>query len=216
VYRDLKPDNVLLDSEGHLRISDFGLAVILKKEDGYKVNGGAGTPGYQAPEVLQRQNYGVSADIWSLGITIFELLERTRPFHTNEEVLTETRIKFEPERSAESKDFIRRLLMKDPEKRLGCGPRGIAEIKEQAWFTGLDWVKMNQRNIKPPFQPELDRANCSADFELQDQFFSEKKEPDLSEAQQANFIGYEFNVNFRTPEPIPPHLIKYFPKKKDS
>ncbi len=107
VYRDLKPDNVLLDDTGHLRISDFGLAVFLRKEDNYTVTGGAGTPGYQAPEVILRQPYGRSADVWSLAITMYELLERQRPFRKPEDALRESRIEFHQKLKPETKELIR-------------------------------------------------------------------------------------------------------------
>jgi len=194
VYRDLKPDNVLLDADGHLRISDFGLAVILSESNKFQITGGAGTPGYQAPEILLRQPYGKPADLFSLGITIYEFLERQRPFAKPDDCLAPHRVGFHTDVSPECKSFIRGLLIPDPSKRLGAGPRGFDDIKEHPWFHGLDWVKLNAREISPPFQPELDRANCSADFELQDQFFSEKKEAEIDESLQANFVGFEFNV----------------------
>jgi len=195
VYRDLKPDNLLLDSEGHLRISDFGLAVILKKDNDYKVSGGAGTPGYQAPEVLKRLKYGISADYWSLGITLYECLERQRPFHSDEEVLSFQKVAFHHKVSAEAKSLIRGLLNPDPEKRLGCGPGGVDEIKKHPFFQDItDWTAVHDRKQTPPFLPDLDRANCLADHELQDQFFAEKKEAPLTPEQQKAFEGYEFNV----------------------
>lgn len=80
IYRDLKPENVLLDSRGHLRISDFGLAAILNSADGYKTVGQAGTRGYQAPEVLADTPYGTEVDVWSYGVTLFELLHGYRPW----------------------------------------------------------------------------------------------------------------------------------------
>jgi len=196
VYRDLKPDNLLLDSEGHLRISDFGLAVILKKENDYKVSGGAGTPGYQAPEVLKRLKYGISADYWSLGITLYECLERQRPFHSDEEVLSFQKVAFHHKVSPEAKSLIRGLLSSDPEKRLGCTAGGIDEIKKHPFFKDIDWTAVHDRKLQPPFQPDLDRANCLADHELQDQFFAEKKEPPLTAEQQKAFEGYEFNTEY--------------------
>jgi len=196
VYRDLKPDNLLLDSEGHLRISDFGLAVILKKENDYKVSGGAGTPGYQAPEVLKRLKYGISADYWSLGITLYECLERQRPFHSDEEVLTFQKVSFHHKVSSEAKSLIRGLLNPEPDKRLGCGADGIDEIKKHPFFKDIDWTAVHDRKLQPPFQPDLDRANCLADHELQDQFFAEKKEPPLTAEQQKAFEGYEFNTEY--------------------
>jgi serine/threonine protein kinase len=187
--------------------------VILKKENGYKVSGGAGTPGYQAPEVLQRLKYGTSADIWSLGITIYELLERARPFHRNEDALRDYRIVFHTDVTPEAKSLVRGMLERDPAKRLGCGADGIEEIKRHKFFAGIDWTKMNNREVKPPHQPELDRANCSADFELQDQFFSDKKEIELTDEQQLNFKGFNLNCEFNATM-LPPHLQPGYKKGK--
>jgi len=80
LYRDLKPDNCLLDEQGHVSLSDFGLAVFLKKESHFMTLGTAGTYGYQAPEVHKRVSYGPGVDVWSFGVLLYELLHRQRPF----------------------------------------------------------------------------------------------------------------------------------------
>jgi len=80
VFRDLKPDNMLLDADGHLRISDFGLACILEERNHWLTTGQAGTRGYQSPEVITDQLYGCEADIFSFGVTVYELLHGVRPW----------------------------------------------------------------------------------------------------------------------------------------
>ena len=67
MFPDLKPDNVLLDKDGHLRVSDFGLSVELKEKNGFKIRGNAGTSGYLAPELCTNEPYGLSCDFWTLG-----------------------------------------------------------------------------------------------------------------------------------------------------
>jgi len=203
VYRDLKPDNVLLDSQGHLRISDFGLGVILKKENSYKTKGTAGTAGYQAPEVIHKRSYGVSVDVWSLGVTLYELLTRDRPFHKEETFEQEQKIRFrDVELSKEAKDLVRKLLRFRPSDRLGCGSDGWDPVKHHTFFKGVDWDAFSRREATPPFTPEPDRAHCSPDHELQEQFFGDdrKKETPLTPDEQQQFATYEFNVDLKNKE----------------
>lgn len=204
VYRDLKPDNILLNDKGHIRLSDYGLAVSLDQKRAYLTEGVAGTPGYQAPEVLQHKRYGAAVDYFSLGITLYELLEKQRPFSSEQDIQANRRLEFHFPHENETKAFVRALLKPEPSERLGH--QGIEEIKADPFFATIDWRVIAERTIKPPHQPETDRANCIADFELEDQFFGDVKEPELTEAQQQLFRRYEFNVDLnhaheQLPEP---------------
>jgi serine/threonine protein kinase len=189
VYRDLKPDNVLLDAAGHLRISDFGLCTFLTQENGFRAHGAAGTPGYQAPEVVSGRGYDTRADLFSLGVTLFELAERRRPYPQDSFA---SRQPFRSQLSPTGLGFLEGLLELDPEQRLGA--RGLEELKSHAFFAGLDWEAVAAQRIKPPHQPEANRANCSPDFELYEQFVGEEPDPVPAPEQQARFAGYEFNV----------------------
>lgn len=202
VYRDLKPDNLLFDDKGHVRISDFGLCVVVDQRRNFQTDGSAGTTGYQAPEVLMHQKYSFPADIWSYGVTLYEMSQRSRPFHSNDDVLAVDKVEFHSNVSEALKDLIRGLLTKDPSKRLGCKKGvGLEEIKRHPFFLPIDWAQIAGHKIKPPHQPETDRANCLADFELEDQFFGDVKEQELTPEQQKLFKGVEFNVDLKKPLP---------------
>ena len=130
IYRDFKPENVLLDSEGHILLSDFGLAVQLEERHHFVMKGNAGTGGYLAPEVWAGEYYGVSPDFWSFGVSVYELLHGRRPYRRwNPQKDHIGKMKFLPTLSAAAKSFIKGLLTVDPRKRLGCGPSGWNEVK---------------------------------------------------------------------------------------
>lgn len=221
VYRDLKPENILLDERGNLMLSDFGLACILAKEDGYKTSGQSGTRGYQAPEVLADRWYGTEVDVFSYGVVIYELLHGVKPFsesHQNalydmsaaqsigpsavDGGLDQAHIyrKFadfalSSKLSREACSFISGLLAVDSSKRLGCGPRGWEEIKEHAFFNGIDWARVEALELTPPIKPNLDQANCSADADLADQLL-DRKPRQIKPELQARFKGWSFRTHF--------------------
>jgi serine/threonine protein kinase len=203
VYRDMKPNNVLFDEHGHVRISDFGLCVILKPDRKYKTRGKAGTSGYQAPEVLANEWYGTSADVWSFGVTIYELLEGQRPYHRNDDVEQGRgkALRYRRKESEACRDFVNALLSYDVDTRLAMGAGGWDDAKAHAWFADTDWDAMMERTVPPPHQPELNRANCSSDFELEEQFFNDGVDAKLTADQQSLFEGYEFNTTYTPPEP---------------
>lgn len=215
IYRDLKPENILLDEDGHLCVSDFGLVYDLTETKDGMTSGEAGTRGYLAPEVLvQNGRYNWSQDIWSYGITLYELLHLTRPFHATHEVLTGA-LHFasrDSSLSADCHDLLRGLLEKTPSARLGCDPNLKWEaIKRHPWFKSIDWDAAKTRGLRPPFLPDVDVANCSPVFDLEDQFFGDEKTEKFTPEQQARFSGFEFNVD--NPHAgsgggIPPPMLK--------
>jgi len=164
VYRDMKLENVLLDHNGHCRISDLGLAVVTK----VKIKGYAGTPGYTAPEMIKNKLYGPSADIFSYGVMLYRMLCGSKPFKGKvDRDLDKAVIEKKPQFPKEifSKDAIsllNGLLQKKPENRLGCGEKGIQEIKEHPFFESIDWGLLEAGYIDPPFVPNKFDVNAAS------------------------------------------------------
>ncbi|KAI6181685.1 RAC serine/threonine-protein kinase [Aphelenchoides besseyi] len=160
VYRDLKLENLLLDRFGHIKIADFGLC----KEDmsiNDRTSTVCGTPEYLAPEVIENLNYGRSVDFWSLGVVIYEMLVGRLPFYTQNhgklfELILNAPVRFPSSLSANARLLLSGLLMKDPSKRLGSGQNDWRELLPYGFFEGIDWNLLYQKQIEPPFVPELD------------------------------------------------------------
>lgn len=164
IYRDMKLENVLLDNEGHCRISDLGLAVVTK----VKIKGYAGTPGYTAPEMIKNKLYGPGADIFSYGVMLYRMLCGQKPFKGKvdrdlDKAVQDRKPTFHQEVfSKDAISLLTGLLQKRPEHRLGCGPRGIEEIKEHAFFKSIDWGLLEAGYIDPPFVPSRDEVNTQS------------------------------------------------------
>jgi serine/threonine protein kinase len=159
VYRDLKPENILLDSKGHVKLTDFGLSIMLEDEDdkAYTI---CGTPQYVAPEVLLKKGYDKAIDWWSLGCVMYEMLVGKLPFPIKRGVKMNVRIyersvEFPKNINKDAKDLIQKLLVVDPQKRLGYGPDGTQNIKNHPFFKGINWEDAKKKKIKPPFIPKL-------------------------------------------------------------
>jgi len=154
IYRDLKPENVLLDADGHASLTDFGLSKFVEKT----TNTFCGTPEYLAPEVLRKQQYGVAVDWWCFGSVIYEILVGLPPFYCRDfnemyrRILSQP-VRFPPHVSENARDLIKKLLERDPKKRLGVG--GANEIKSHPFFSSIDWEKLVKREITPPFIPTI-------------------------------------------------------------
>ena len=159
IYRDLKPENILLDEKGHVKLTDFGLSKILD-EDNEKTFTICGTPQYLAPEVLLKKGYDKAVDWWSLGCVMYEMLSGRLPFCIKRGMKLSQRIyekgvDYPKNITKEAQDLIQKLLVVDPQKRLGQGPNGSEEIKNHPFFKGVNWDDAWKRKIKPPFIPKL-------------------------------------------------------------
>ena len=159
IFRDLKPENILLDSEGHLRISDFGLSKILEnpRDKAYTL---CGTLKYLAPEILKNKGYEKSVDWWSLGVIFYEMLMGYLPFKIKGNVIDpevfQEKIKFNENMNPLLVDLISQLLAINPKKRIGYGESDAKKIKEHPYFSDVDWKKYLNKEIEPPFVPKLD------------------------------------------------------------
>ncbi|KAL4884684.1 kinase-like domain-containing protein [Aspergillus karnatakaensis] len=173
IYRDLKPENCLLDHEGHLLLTDFGLSKIAVDDDD-RCNSSLGTIEYMAPEVIQGKPYGKACDWWSLGALGYDLLTGSPPFKANnhaklQEKILKQKLVLPYYLGPDAKDLLTRLLRKEPSKRLGYHmSKDIQTIKSHRFFRKIDWKALERRELTPPIIPVVtDPAlaeNFSADF----------------------------------------------------
>ena len=197
MYRDLKPENVLIDKTGHIKLTDFGLSKILSKEK-EKTYTICGTPQYLAPEVLTCEGYDDSVDWWSLGCILYKMLTGIDPFHfSKDESLSpemyEVDIIIPDYVTKTAKDLIKKLMVTNPKKRLGWGPGGAEKIKSHPFFKNVDWEKALNKELIPPFIPKL---NNELDLKYFDKGFTDERietfEEEEPSSQNVIFKGFTF------------------------
>uniref|UniRef100_A0A8C2DJ99 Protein kinase C n=2 Tax=Cyprinus carpio TaxID=7962 RepID=A0A8C2DJ99_CYPCA len=214
IYRDLKLDNVLLDQDGHIKITDYGMC----KEGirpGDTTSTFCGTPNYIAPEILRGEDYGIfSVDWWALGVLMFEMMAGRSPFDIitdNPDMNTEEYL-FQGEEilfpnifhTFSQISFLNTLhfsslicWLNDPKERLGCQVQtGFTDIKSHTFFRSIDWDQLEQKQVTPPFKPQITDDYGLDNFDTQ--FTNEPVQltPDdedvIKRIDQSEFEGFEY------------------------
>ncbi|KAF6808125.1 serine threonine-protein kinase psk1 [Colletotrichum sojae] len=170
VYRDLKPENCLLDAEGHLLLTDFGLSKVAVDSDEDHCNSMLGTVEYMAPEVIQGRKYGKAVDWWSFGALGFDLMTGNPPFRGGnhakiQQNIVKQKLVMPYFLSPDAKDLLTRLLKKEPSKRLGANmPKDLLTMKNHRFFRKIDWKKLAAREVEPPIQPLITDPELAENF----------------------------------------------------
>uniref|UniRef100_A0A3B4TR14 cGMP-dependent protein kinase n=1 Tax=Seriola dumerili TaxID=41447 RepID=A0A3B4TR14_SERDU len=170
IYRDLKPENIILDHRGYAKLVDFGFAK--KVGLGKKTWTFCGTPEYVAPEIILNKGHDSSADCWSLGILVFELLSGSPPFSGSDPMKTYNiilrgidMIEFPKKITKSAANLIKRLCRDNPSERLGNQKNGVKDIQKHKWFEGFNWDGLRQGTIDSPFTPTVDGPLDNSNFD---------------------------------------------------
>lgn len=199
IYRDLKPENILLDYTGHIALCDFGLCKLNMSEKD-TTNTFCGTPEYLAPELLSGHGYTKCVDWWTLGVLLYEMLTGLPPFYdenTNEmyRKILQNPLRFPEEVGADARSLLTQLLDRDPARRLGVN--GAQEIKNHPFFKVIDWKKLLQKKIQPPFKPAvasaIDTSNFDSEFTAEPPIDSVVPDSALSQTVQQQFAGFSWS-----------------------
>lgn len=214
IYRDLKLDNVLLDIEGHIKLTDYGMCKEGLK-NGETTSTFCGTPNYIAPEMLRGHNYDFSVDWWALGVLMYEMMAGRSPFepgmgggvdgagdnpdHNTEDhlfqVIMDKPIRFPRSVSVRASQVLKGFLQKEPTDRLGS-QGGLDEIKQHVFFRPIDWDLLEQRLVPPPYKPpvqsERDLANIDELFTREPVVLTPETPNTLARIQQNEFEGFEY------------------------
>ncbi|XP_068506139.1 serine/threonine-protein kinase N2 isoform X2 [Syngnathus scovelli] len=201
IYRDLKLDNLLMDADGFVKMTDFGLC----KEGighGDRTSTFCGTPEFLAPEVLTDDDYTRAIDWWGMGVLIYEMLVGESPFlgEDEEEVfdsIVNGDVTYPPSLPPDAVAIIQKLLKRNPLKRLGSGERDANELKGETFFEDVDWDALLAKQVSPPFLPSLktsaDVSNFDSDFTRLQPVLSPPSTPgSLSAQQQEAFADFDF------------------------
>uniref|UniRef100_A0A2I2ZFS8 Ribosomal protein S6 kinase n=1 Tax=Gorilla gorilla gorilla TaxID=9595 RepID=A0A2I2ZFS8_GORGO len=214
IYRDLKPENILLDEEGHIKITDFGLSKEAIDHD-KRAYSFCGTIEYMAPEVVNRRGHTQSADWWSFGVLMFEMLTGSLPFQGKDRketmaLILKAKLGMPQFLSGEAQSLLRALFKRNPCNRLGAGIDGVEEIKRHPFFVTIDWNALYRKEIKPPFKPAVGRPEDTFHFDPEFTARTPTDSPGVPPSANAHhlFRGFSFVASSLIQEPSQQDLHK--------
>ncbi|EDO16596.1 hypothetical protein Kpol_520p17 [Vanderwaltozyma polyspora DSM 70294] len=199
IYRDLKLENILLTPEGHIKIADYGLC----KDDmwyGNRTSTFCGTPEFMAPEILKEQEYTKAVDWWAFGVLLYQMLLCQSPFSGDDEdevfnaILTDEPL-YPIDMAGDIVQIFQGLLTKDPEKRLGAGPRDALEVMGEPFFRNINFDDVLNLRVQPPYIPKISSPEDTSYFEQEFTSAPPTLTPlpsVLTTNQQEEFRGFSF------------------------
>ena len=183
IERDLRPENIIVNTHGYIKISEFTFSKKLKNDLTYSI---CGSPEYYSPEMVNKTGHNKSIDFWQLGILIYEMLLGYPPFIDNDPIklykkINKGKINFPKDFNKYAKNIIKQFLKVDMSKRLGCTKRGIYEIIVHPFFKDFNWEKLLNRKLKPPINPKMPKIiiKCNYDnsYENSCEMLSKENDP---------------------------------------
>lgn len=216
IYRDLKPENVLLDAQGHVKLTDFGLCKEHIQE-GIVTHTFCGTIEYMAPEILTRSGHGKAVDWWSLGALLYDMLTGNPPFTADNrkktiEIILKGKLNLPPYVTPDARDLIRKLLKRQVSQRLGSGPEDGKAIRRHPFFKHINWQDVLSRKLEPPFRPCLSSEDDVSQFDTKftkQTPFDSPDEYTLSESANLVFQGFTYVAPSVLEEMSrPPRIVK--------
>ena len=199
MHRDLKPENILLDNDGHVKLTDFGLAKIQDPNSEKRTNSLVGSIDYMAPEIVEAKGHGKTADWWSVGVLMYEMLTGQLPFRGKnkpavQKAICSAKLKIPTFLPGEASVLIKTLLDRRQDVRMGSGPNGTENVKNHKFFKGVNWSKVEIRDVTPPFRPTVEGEMCTACF---DDMWTQKPAVDSASGTPGSnendaFLGFSF------------------------